>query len=849
MTGFGFGSRVTRRLPGASIPLTLTPGSLAYASVRFPPENGEDPVSLATSTDGEGGLLYLASSSGSANLVSSSSKWLGTAGALVVCCTLDELIYDAIARVPHLVGTSSRGALEARSFGLLYVPRCTTTYPGEEHCFAFHARGESAASAHFYGKSAPIPDGTRRILVAVRFDGTDFTVDLWDCETGTKTAGTPTAKPTGWLGIQNLAYNTTIGAIRESRWPLLAQSNLVYLINAFRGEIDFVSMLDTNPSDADFQAVALGADPVTVFGSASCRLHAGLADNNGVTFPVTSNRAAFSSGATLTKRGTLYPGSTVRRQSSGGAGASSLYLTLDRLHDPCLCSLKKGDTSASLPVSFKIGGTSGAITVRKQDEDGNIVGADWQAVATASGATASGTVTLPWHPSDKAYRLTFRISDGAGGYLYARANTDVVVCHAMVDLGQSEMVRGTDYGITTTGATGNPLGLSYSAGTTGGKYVYRVGWKADNGGTKRPVIIRSRFNWHLATGPQLAKANRLRAHTSRPLVFVNATDSGTSAFDFMDDGTTSRQWSDFTLALSALGNRDSSGRPMVREVTMMWEAFFAGSDWSAQVLRPLATGVQSVTQSGSYIAQADIDHWLFDTVTLNPAFDLVVLPANRHGNATGASATTDAHAMADRRLDMRTNPTTWYAAALVGPECGVHACEAGTDTTHPDTTRLTGQLPWSRKVADGHAVGLGLLAFTRPAVASAAFSGGNTVITVSVSGKSGDSLDTEGNAYAAEYGTSPVSPIGLSVSGFEVQDGGAGAWTKDGFTPVIATGSTITLTKSSGSWAAGTKIRFNPGGPGSYSGYTGATEDTWVKANPVFGGHEVAGGNSAVVVA
>lgn len=846
MPGFGFGSHGARRRLPAAQSLTLTPGTLTYASVRFPPENGEDPVSLATSLNGENGMLYLNNSSGSANLVSSSSKWLQSQGALVVCCTLDELIYDGLNRTPCLIGTDIRTTV-SRFFGLFYTPRSTGPFPSAAHRFTFSTRGETVSVATI-GNSEVIPAGTRRILVAARFDGASFVVDFWDCDTGVKSAGTPWAMPSGWVGIQNLTNNVAIGALRPGSFPVLASSGTSHTITAFRGEIDFASMLDTNPSDATLQAVALGADPIAAFGSANCRMHANLSANGGVTFPVTSNRAYFASGAALTKLGTLYPGSSIRRQSSGTSSAPSFYLTLDRLIDPCLCSLKKGDTQASLPVSFKVGGTTGAIEVRVQDEDGAIVGADWRAVATASGATASGTVNLPWHPNDKAYRLTFRIPDGSGGYLHAYANSDVVVTHAMVDLGQSEMYRATEHGYTTTGSTGNTLGLSYD-GATGGKYIYRCSFLNTNDGVSRPIIVRSRFNRYNATGPQIAKANRLRAYTSRPLTFIHAAVSGTSLFDLLDDGQAGRKWSDFALALSALGNRDNSGRPMVRCVTMMWEAFFAGTNWAAQVLRPLATGVESVTQSGSYIAQADIDHWLFDGVTLNPAFDLVVLPANRMTNV--GTATTDAHSTADLRLDMRVNSPTWFAPVLVGPENGVHACEpsGAAISTHPDTARATGQMPWSRKVADGHALGLGLLAFTRPGVAAAVFGGSNTTITVTVTGKSGDSLDTEGNAYAAIYGASPVSPIGLAVSGFEVQDGGAGAWSKDGFTATIASGSTITLTKSSGAWAAGTRIRFNPGGPGGYTGYSGATEDTWVKNNPVFGGHEVAGGNSDIVVA
>ena len=46
-----------------STPADLFPGTLVWDAVRFPPENGDDPVSLATSTAGENGMLHLPNTS------------------------------------------------------------------------------------------------------------------------------------------------------------------------------------------------------------------------------------------------------------------------------------------------------------------------------------------------------------------------------------------------------------------------------------------------------------------------------------------------------------------------------------------------------------------------------------------------------------------------------------------------------------------------------------------------------------------------------------------------------------------------------------------------------------------
>lgn len=839
--------------PQAALPDTIPGAALIYDSVRFPPENGEDRVSIAASADGESGMLSLASSNGSSNLVSAASPWMATAGALVVCFALEPLIYDGLNRQPMLIGsTTSSASTSARTFGLGYNTRSGQS-AAKAHKLSWNARGESGASTSSSVDSAVIPTGMRRILAAVRFDNTNFVVDMWDCDTGTKVAGTPVAKPTGWAGIQNLTNLLGIGGINPAQFPKMASASGAQSINAWRGEIDFFAMLNTNPADAVFEAVALGADPWEAFGSANVRLGAKLAAGGAATFPVLSNRPAFAS-ASLTKHGTLYPGSSIRRKGAASS-APTQYLTVDRLPDPCLCGMGRSETEARLDLGFKTGGVSGPIQMRVQDEDGTIIGADWRTVATASGSTASAVVSLP--PSvttSQVYRLSFRVSNGSGGYIYARCNSDVVVGRPQVPLGQSEMIRALNYEVTVTGNAGNVLGLTYT-GDDDGKYVYRCDWGTDNNGTVRPVIYRSRWNYYLGGAGQIEMANRQREVTDEPLIYIAAAVPGTSGFAFINDADTSRKWSDFDTALSALGNRDASGRKIVNSITIMWEAFYGGADLVAQAMLPIIEGVQSVTQSGSYIAQADIDHYLRDGVTLNPDFAVVVQPANRVANLSTSNDFDDTSVAPLKRADVRANLATWIPDALVGPYCSVQAMEqggVGDAVTHPDTSRVHGQFPWARKIADGLLMGMGTIDYETPQIASAVLAAANTQIVVTVTGADGDVLDTEGNHWAARYGNTPGAAIGQTVSGFEVQNGGSDAWSKSGFTATITGTRNITLVKSSGAWSAPPKMRFNPGGPAGYPNHYGAgneaTEEAWVEANPVFGGHELAGTTTDIVV-
>ena len=64
-------------------------------------------------------------------------------------------------------------------------------------------------------------------------------------------------------------------------------------------------------------------------------------------------------------------------------------------------------------------------------------------------------------------------------------------------------------------------------------------------------------------------------------------------------------------------------------------------------------------------------------------------------------------------------------------------------------------------------------------------------------------------------GSGSVLP-GASIEGFEISENGGTTWTRTGFTVAITDNETVTLTKSSGAWAANVRVRAYAGGPFSY---------------------------------
>lgn len=850
MLGLGIGLGLGNGASGAEAPPSLTAGTLSWDSVRFPPENGDDPVNLATSTNGENGLLHLPNTSNIfKTTVNYDTPILNGATTIMGRASIEHHIWNVVQARPYLWGSHILGTTSL-TMCMRFMPISWNGTSGEaahEGRLNFYGIG-ALGTGGLTLLSEIVPQTVRSILWAARCDmaatGAEFKLDFWDAETGTKYAGTPATIPASWAGVARMTQDLCIGGTRQDRYPLMASVNTDATRNAWRGEQADFMIADALLTDGQLQGIALGDSPLDIVAVGNRRLWLPLASGGALDLTATSSKPALING--LSQKGTVYPGSSLKRQSQ------AKHFAIARQPDPLLCPLPYKKTKATVYLPYAFNGVSGSIEMRVQDTDGAIVGTDWQVVGTIPGSGSSGgiTITLPAHPNDKGMRLTFRVSDGLGGYIYHRINSDVVVCLAGELMGQSEL--------TVAINKGNVLALSWADGNEG-RYSYLVGM---NWANNLPYILRSRYSVSRDRRDGVILLTRhLRRDTSKPLALIDSTLSGTSIFDLLDDAQTGRQWADLVAGVSPLAARDSLGRRLVSATALMWEAFFSRTDWCGQALRPLVLGLESVDQgagAGAKIAQGDINHSLYDNEEFSLERKLVVMPANRSAasNPASYSATTDESSKAVTRADMRNNAQGVLASIMVGVESTNHAIVAQTDA-HPSHYRLTGMVPFTRAVADSLAIGLGLKTKKGPyAFTSYAWGGTNATVIATVDGNvAGAELDVEGNLFASSYGASPVAAIGQAVEGWEVQDGGAGAWTKDGFSAVVSGTRTATITKTTGTWAAGTKFRFHPGAPAQYTSHAGASgtagtvaEDNWVKRAPFYNGVLIAGGNDAVAV-
>jgi hypothetical protein len=788
---------------------------LSYSSVRCPPENGE------LSTSGENGGLYLPNSS---NLfkttVANDTPFFNADGAFAVICTVPVEQYDQLKRLPYIVATTD-STTSSRAIQIGYIPRGYSdggVANANQGKFTFSARGETANGTASAVSAAMPSNFSGRALVVIRRITNDIIVDVWDLDTGVKTAGTLTALPGSWAGVDRFTNNLSLGIVNEALFP---QQFAVQSINYWRGEIGDFVMADGATTDTQWGNIAGGAVIATELGAGNLRLHCPLVSGGAISYAVTSNKAAVVD--TLALRGKLYPGSTIRKQ------AAATYLTIDRLTDPAPVSVLYTANGAELKLTGKFAGVTGRLQARALDATGRVV-VDWVDIGPVpgSGTTWEEWIDLPlWVEA-----LHIEVRATSAPTTVARVNTDVFVGYSIGEIGQSQIVFGLTGGTAPQLPAATGLSKTYDGGAAKNAFLImkaRIAGAIDNA-----VITRSRFQPGLAGDGFVEQINYLRRYTKYPIFIYNFGVTGTSCRDLMDDALSSRTWEDLEEIAAMGANRDRDGRYIVTGFVQNWASSDPITAYGAQILKPWLWGIQSDTQSGTFIAQADIDHFLYDGVTFNPSARFCMIPFNRSTGSTTQLG--DGETQADIRKNQRESAETF--GILLGPEITVHELEGGTlNRTHPSPTSENGVPVYARVLAEGGALAIGLGTYrgaaSIDAATGASFTDGTrNVISVPITGPTGGSLH-------------PFTVGTTAISGFEVQDGGAGSWTYAGFTGAIYTPRVIRLTKDSGSWLAGTKIRFHSGGPGGYGNWD---DDAWIAGAPMWDGWEVQGDNTTYTV-
>ena len=521
---------------------------------------------------------------------------------------------------------------------------------------------------------------------------------------------------------------------------------------AWPGEIQAVGFVTGDVPDATWAAIALGQPLETALAGVSVPW---VREFDGT--PASLSAPAWAAAdATLPMiidgRQRLEPGSDIRAQSQTD------FLIPDAIPEGHVWGVTATGGDATVTLSGRAAGRSGTVQAQLVYADTGAVAQDWTDVAPV-GAVWSGSFSAPLTGAGWCivrYRTTGEPD------LISTMRNRVGVGYKLLALGQSQAGiwhRSSERGDTLSG------GLEISAS--------RALARAQNDGPAPPSL-----SW-IGTDPQdglAAFVTQLRSYTSAPVQIILDAMEGSGPDEMMDDRDTRRNWSDLQAQLDRFGN-DVTVVAM-NWITQGWETWgTAGETLQALTLGTGPAWDALVADNGG--STAGLHHL---DAALRPGWAFALSPATR---------ASDSDYQPTRSAQIRFANA---AGIAVGPPVSDYEIVAG-GGPHPDNA-FEGNRRFGMRLAEAVARALGFSTSENPHFTGAAWGATQAEIVLSVALPNGGSL---------------TSPAPAALSSFEVGDGPGGAYSGSGFTAAI-TGNTITLTKDTGTWAAGSRVQYLPGG-------------------------------------
>jgi len=527
------------------------------------------------------------------------------------------------------------------------------------------------------------------------------------------------------------------------------------------GEIGAVGVVARAVSVAEWQGIALGADIAATLGGASLRY---LRQFDGTPASLTRPAAATADTSVPAQPwggGTGVPAATLAPGSTLRRQSATAWLRMAEVSAGHVYGLAAGQTERAVPFAGTAGGLTGMVQVRVFEAATGRVVRDWTDVGPIAGGAWSGSVTLP-----RAEGWWFAQAR-AGAVLFER-RAEFATGWKLVLLGQSQMQ------IAFGGSGLVPLAAPMTAS-----------WATNDFG----YLQMARIGMNFVSDGRAAFLNQWRAFDpATPVMLIDEAVNGTGMDQIINSASAegeinTRNMAQLTRKLAAYGADVSA-------VIHNWGTNNMALAPAAfqNLLEALFFGTGPAAGDRSLAAE------------LAAGWVPVISPLTRHvgtpvytGNADTARAAAVAWANAN--------------GVTVGPPLSDLRIENG-GGPHQTGATVTGIARMMARLAVAAARALGLDPSRNPHFTGATLGGGGTVITVSVALPNGGTL---------------YSPAPAALRSFEVDAGGTGSWTATGFTAALA-GNSAVLTKTSGSWPAGTRVRYLSNGEGRADG-DGAAED------------------------
>ena len=722
----------------------------------------------------------------------------------------------------YIAGTGNNTA--PRSWALLYV--CAGVSGGGQlrerfcwygrdfagaYCGDGDANGQGSVAAPRYLRSPVIKtseSGVFNGLIVMRRNAAGQFSALIVYPDGTVEVG-DSFTPATWIGMQ------TLGAMMLGTF----QGSTLSQGNYFSGSLsDFIQVDGTGGTDAEWSAVGSGADPATVFGA-----------NLAAHYPMKGiSDLAKGSGsrtyAALTLAGTGHistaPLRPTRSTTTAANGVMAMPLYRGYVHalDPVavravanLSALQAltGTVSRDIIVIGAATHVEGR-AIRKSD---NLVVRDWVR-CTASAATGKVAVLIPGVPANAGeLRFEFRREDDPACVAIG-ADDERVGIVAVIGPAQSQSAIALTDGSTPTLTPNANTSVSYCImrgnsllyNPVDGGYLNKQNqlsdamvamaqyWDSLNCGVGLEIVALSVAGTNSTEWMYHKNSDGLdywgdNVNPSSGLVTATMLAKRKRVTMMVSSWHTSEQANYLGGSVGAISTIYGSVTPTELAWTERWNELFGGVEKST-------ADATERSQRNNFIDSGLCIHqpWV------------VIMPVSRAVAGAVASTTSQANSIrAFRKVqhDYAESGAGKHAsvlASLGGYQLDVHLDSAS--TPHQHRTDARGNIRFALRF--GHAIAHTSKASTiNPRARLASVSGAATaVLTVATTLVNGGSLTTNVNA-------APIKGLEVSV------DGGTSWSTESGavaFTPALS-GNSVTLTKATGNWPAGTLVRYLPGYP------------------------------------
>ena len=624
-------------------------------------------------------------------------------------------------------------------------------FGGDEFAIAIYGRGPNLGArrrtvtcvANDAILSSGLPDTLERFLLVVERQTNNVRVGVYPCDGSTSLPGTFKAAVSGTTGAY--AWTGTefrIGDFGSDGTAPAATFLPVNKLRRFPGEIALLGYVDGTATQANWESIAAGADPITVLGAANLPWYRRF---DGTTESLDHPSAATAdSTSAATVFGTMLKGGHIVAQSE----AKSLLVNPLPLPGQ-VYGVKKAVNwaSAQVPLSGTAVGRNGeTIEARILYEGTNNVLLDWAVVGTVASGAWTGTVTCPRSANGWCYVEVRSQSEPAA---VATRMQPFAAGYKLVMLGQSQVtiaMNGTGFGSTVT----TPLKLTYAS-------------VLENAPGVSPLQA-GRVGGDYASDALAELSNTLGLYSNdTPIMVIRESVNGTRVNQFLDDGQAGRTFDPIEASVAAVGGD-------VSIVLHQWGTSDAGeADYG-----DLHDALNAATPT------APMDHSL--PQALDAGYEYLVMPLSRHSNSYMDS--------------IRQASVAWAQANSkpVGPWFSDVTIDEGGGTTgaHQTITVLMGNPNWGAKAGIGVARAVGIDTSTNPYFAQGVeLSSDRTKLTVT------PVLPNGGTLY---------SPAPTNLSQFFVSENGGSSYATDGFIAAIANGKVEITKDSSGTFATGSIV-------------------------------------------